>query len=179
MTETRQLTRDVEGTVIPHGDTITLAEGATVHLTQALGGSFTVLTDRGYMVRIEGQDADALGEQPPEVPSVVALAGRSLEDQIWDQLRTCYDPEIPINIVDLGLVYKCEATERPEGGHKVAIDFTLTSPACPLWGMLLEDIKRKVQGVPGVAEADVQVVFAPPWSTAMMTDAARLQLGLM
>jgi probable FeS assembly SUF system protein SufT len=131
------------------------------------------------MVRIEGQDAEAIGEAPPSATAGGEGDGKTIEQLVWDQLRTCYDPEIPINIVDLGLVYVCEVTERPAGGHTVRVEFTLTSAACPLWGVLLEDIKRKVTTVPGVVEVDAQVVFAPPWSTAMMTDAARLQLGLM
>ncbi len=171
--------REVRAVLVPAGAEVKLRPGQAGYITQALGGSFTVYVE-GNLFRIAGEDAEAIGKEsvkPPELPP--NATEEDVRKLAWDQMRTCYDPEIPINIVDLGLVYKCEVTERPEGDHKVAIDFTLTSPACPLWGMLLEDIKRKVQSVPGVAESDVQVVFAPPWSTAMMTDAARLQLGLM
>jgi probable FeS assembly SUF system protein SufT len=179
VSEARKVTRDIEGTLIPYGDRMTLVEGATVRVTQALGGTFTVVTDRGYMVRIEGFDADAIGEELPSGPSPEEQAGKTVDQLVWDQLRSCYDPEIPVNIVELGLVYVCEVTPRPEGGQRVAIQFTLTSPACPLSGVLIEEIRRKVLAVPGVAEADAQVVFNPPWSSAMMSDAARLQLGLM
>ena len=179
MREAHTLTRDVDGTAIPHGDTLTLLEGSVVYLTQALGGSFTVMTERGYMVRIEGVDADAIGEPPPAGPSLEDQAGKSLEQIVWDQLRTCYDPEIPISIVELGLVYRCDILPREQGGHRVEVDSTLTSPACPLGGVLVEDIRRKVLAVPGVEEAEVQIVFSPPWSSALMSDAARLELGLM
>jgi probable FeS assembly SUF system protein SufT len=177
--DARTLSRDVEGTVIPYGDHITLSEGGEVYLTQALGGSFTVMTERGYLVRIEGVDAEAIGESLPPLPSAEEQAGKSVEQLVWDQLRTCYDPEIPVSIVELGLVYVCEVKEREQGGHRVEIQTTLTSPACPLGGVLAEDIRRKVTTVPGVSEVDVQIVFSPPWSSALMSDAARLQLGLM
>ena len=179
MREARTLARDVEGTVIPYGDRITLSEGGEVHVTQALGGTFTVMTERGYLVRIEGVDADAIGETLPPLPTADEQAGKSVEQLVWDQLRTCYDPEIPVSIVELGLVYLCEVKERESGGHKVTIQTTLTSPACPLGGVLAEDIRRKVLVVPGVSEVDVEIVFSPPWSSALMSDAARLQLGLM
>jgi probable FeS assembly SUF system protein SufT len=177
--EARTLTRDVDVTVIPYGDTMTLAAGSNVYLMQALGGSFTVMTERGYMARIDGVDAEAIGEQAPAVPSAEEQAGKSTEDLVWDQLKTCYDPEIPINIVELGLVYACNVKDRSEGGQRVEVEFTLTAPGCGMGDFLRDDIRRKVLGVPGVSEADVRVVFSPPWSSAMMSDAARLQLGLM
>ena len=179
MREARTLSRDVEGTVIPYGDHITLSEGGEVYLTQALGGTFTVMTEHGYLVRIEGLDADAIGEQLPPAPAAEDQAGKSVEQLVWDQLRTCYDPEIPVSIVELGLVYVCEVQQREDGSHRVEVHTTLTSPACPLGGVLAEDIRRKVSAVPGVSEVEVQIVFSPPWSSAMMSDAARLQLGLM
>jgi probable FeS assembly SUF system protein SufT len=179
VSETRTLSRDVEGTVIPYGDRITLGEGSQVRLTQALGGTFTVMTEHGYLVRLEGIDADAIGEGLPPLPSAEEQAGKPVEQLVWDQLRACYDPEIPVSIVELGLVYVCEVKEREQGDYRVEIQTTLTSPACPLGGMLAEDIRRKVLTVPGVSEVDVQIVFSPPWSSAMMSDAARLQLGLM
>jgi len=177
--EERTLSRAVDVTVVPYGDALTLEAGSIVYLMQALGGSFTAMTERGYMVRIDGQDADAIGETPPAPPSPEEEAGKSVEQRVWDQLKTCYDPEIPINIVELGLVYSCEVQERPEGGHRVAVQFTLTAPGCGMGDFLREDIRRKVLSVAGVAEADVQMAFTPPWSSAMMSDAARLQLGLM
>jgi probable FeS assembly SUF system protein SufT len=177
--DARPLARDVEGTVIPYGDRITLSAGGEVHLTQALGGTFTVMTEHGYLVRIEGADADAIGEELPPPTTEEERAGKSVEELVWDQLRTCYDPEIPVSIVELGLVYVCDVKQREEGGHRVEVQTTLTSPACPLGGVLAEDIRRKVSTVPGVSEVDVQIVFSPPWSSALMSDAARLQLGLM
>ncbi len=179
MSEARALSRDVDGTVIPYGDRITLSAGETVYLTQALGGTFTVMTERGYLVRLEGPDADAIGETLPAAQAAEEQSGKSTEQLVWDQLRTCYDPEIPVSIVELGLVYVCELKELAPGEYRVEIQTTLTSPACPLGGMLAEDIRRKVLTVAGVKEVDVQIVFSPPWSSSMMSDAARLQLGLM
>jgi len=179
MREARTLSRDVEVAAVPYGDKITLTAGTTVYLTQALGGSFTAMTDRGYMVRIDGGDGDAIGEEPVKPLEASDLAGRSVQDLAWEQLKTCYDPEIPVNIVDLGLVYKCETEPAPEGGEKVVVHFTLTAPGCGMGDYLKQDVERKLLGLPGVKEADVQVVLDPPWSQTMMSDVARLQLGLM
>jgi probable FeS assembly SUF system protein SufT len=178
--EARTLARDVEVTAIPYGDRIPLASGATVYVTQSLGGSYTLLTDMGYLVRLDGPDADAIGEQPSKPLDEQDLAGRSTLDLCWDQLKTCYDPEIPVNIVDLGLVYGCEL-EPLEGqpGQKVKVSFTLTAPGCGMGDVLKQDMERKLVGVPGIQAAEVQVVLDPPWSQEKMSDAARLQLGLM
>jgi len=173
------LARDVEGTAIPYGDRIPLKAGEPVIITQALGGSYTVVTMQGYMVRIDGKDADAIGKETLAAPSAEELAGRPLVDLVWDQLRTCYDPEIPVNIVELGLVHSADATPLAEGGSKVAVRFTLTAPGCGMGDVLRQDIERKVLGLPGVKEADVQVQLDPPWDQTRMSDAARLQLGLM
>ncbi len=177
--EARALTRDVEVAAIPYGDKLTLTAGATVYVTQALGGSFTAMTDHGYMVRIEGKDGDAIGEAVVAPPTEAELAGKSLEQRAWDQLKTCFDPEIPVNIVDLGLVYKCEVASLAEGGDKVTVHFTLTAPGCGMGDYLKRDVEQKVLALPGVKEADVQVVLEPAWNQTMMSDAARLQLGLM
>ena len=171
-------TREIEAKEIPSGIRITIAAGSPVTITQSLGGSYTVITPAGYMARIEGKDADAIGEEPA-APDAAAEAGKSVEERCWDVLRTCYDPEIPVNIVDLGLVYKCEVTDRPEGGQKATVAFTLTAPGCGMGDVLREDIKGKLLTVPGIKEADVQVVFDPPWSLQMMSDVAKLQLGMM
>jgi len=179
MRESRVLSRDIEVAAIPYGDRIPLAAGAVVYLTQSLGGSYTAITDMGYMVRIEGKDADAIGEQVQAPPSAEELAGKPLQELVWDQLKTCYDPEIPVNIVDLGLVYECQVTPRPEGGQKVAVAFTLTAPGCGMGDYLRRDIEAKVKALPGVDEAEVQVVLEPPWDQSRMSEAARLQLGLM
>jgi probable FeS assembly SUF system protein SufT len=175
--ETRT-TREIEAKEIPSGMRITIPEGTPLTLTQSLGGSFTVVTPYGYMARVEGKDADAIGEEPVTVEAE-AEAGKGIAELCWDQLRTCYDPEIPVNIVDLGLVYKCEVTALPEGGNKVEVRFTLTAPGCGMGDVLREDIKGKLLAVPGVRDADVQVLFDPPWNMSMMSDAAKLQLGMM
>jgi len=179
MREARTVSRDIEVAAIPYGDKIPIKAGATVFLTQSLGGSFTVMTDMGYMVRVEGKDADAIGETPVAPLSAEAVAGRGDEELAWDQLKTCFDPEIPVNIVDLGLVYECTASELAEGGKKLSVRFTLTAPGCGMGDYLREDVKAKLLDIPGVKEVDAQVVFEPQWSQAMMSDAARLQLGLM
>jgi probable FeS assembly SUF system protein SufT len=179
MREARTVSRDIEVAAIPYGDRIPLQAGATVFITQSLGGSFTVMTDMGYMVRVEGKDADAIGETPVAPLTAEALAGRSVEQLAWDQLKTCFDPEIPVNIVDLGLVYECTASELPEGGTRLNVRFTLTAPGCGMGDYLREDVKAKLMNIPGITDVDAQVVFEPQWNQAMMSDAARLQLGLM
>ena len=171
-------TREIEATEIPSGTKIRIPEGTPLALTQSLGGSYTVITPYGYMARIDGKDADAIGMEAA-AGAAGSDAGKSVEELCWDQLRTCYDPEIPVNIVDLGLVYKCEVSDLPEGRKKVDVRFTLTAPGCGMGDTLKEDIRSKLLSVPGVAEADVQVLFDPPWSMAMMSDAAKLQLGMM
>jgi probable FeS assembly SUF system protein SufT len=173
------LERDVEVSAIPYGDKITLQKGHPVIITQALGGSYTLVTMQGYMVRLEGQDADAVGKEVQAPPSAEELANKPTDQLVWDQLRTCYDPEIPVNIVELGLVHSAEVTDLPEGGKKVAVRFTLTAPGCGMGDVLRQDIERKVLGIPSVREADVQVQLDPPWDQTKMSDAARLQLGLM
>jgi probable FeS assembly SUF system protein SufT len=179
MREARTLSRDVEVAAIPYGDKLTLTAGATVYITQALGGSYTAMTDHGYMVRVEGKDADAIGEEATKPVTEADAAGKTVGELAWEQLKTCFDPEIPVNIVDLGLVYKCEAEALPEGGEKVTVQFTLTAPGCGMGDYLKQDVEQKILGLPGVKAADVQVVLDPPWSQSMMSDAARLQLGLM
>jgi len=177
--EARTLARDIEAAAVPYGDKLPLKAGSTVFITQSLGGSFTAVTDLGYMVRIEAKDADAIGEKPPEGPSAADLQEKSLQDLAWDQLKTCYDPEIPVNMVDLGLVYSCEVAPSESGGSKVSVRFTLTAPGCGMGDVLKRDVESKLAGLPGVVETDVQVVLEPIWDQSRMSDAARLQLGLM
>jgi probable FeS assembly SUF system protein SufT len=172
------VSREVAAREIPSGTPITLRVGDPVVITQSLGGSYTVMTPVGFLARIDGKDADAIGE-PVVVADTAAQEGKSPEDQAWDQLRTCFDPEIPVNIVDLGLVYGCTLTPLPEGDNRIDVKFTLTAPGCGMGDVLREDIKGKLLTIPGVKEADVQVVFDPPWSMQMMSDAAKLQLGMM
>ena len=177
--EARNLSRDVEVAAIPYGDRLTLTMGTTVFITQALGGSFSAMTDHGYLVRIEGRDADAIGEKPVLPMTAEDTQGRSTQELAWDQLKTCFDPEIPVNIVDLGLVYKCEAQPLDGGGERVHVEFTLTAPGCGMGDFLRQDVEQKLLAIPGVKGADVQVVLDPPWDQSMMSDVARLQLGLM
>ena len=178
--------RDVSAREIPSGTPITLRAGDPVVITQSLGGSYTVMTPVGFLARIDGKDADAIGEPVVTVDAAAQegktpeeLEQKPLRELAWDQLKTCYDPEIPVNIVDLGLVYGCTLSLLPEGGQKVDVKFTLTAPGCGMGDVLREDIKGKLLTVPDVREAEVQVVFDPPWSLQMMSDAAKLQLGMM
>lgn len=179
MREESVLSRDVEVTAIPYGDRLTLKSGSPVIITQALGGAYTLVTMQGYMVRLDGTDADAVGKEAQAPPSEEDLKNRSLDEMVWDQLKTCYDPEIPVNIVELGLVHSAEVVPLEEGGQKVAVRFTLTAPGCGMGDVLRQDIERKVLTIPGIKEADVQVQLDPPWDMSKMSDAARLQLGLM
>ena len=179
MREETIVSRDVVGTAIPYGDPIEVKSGSPVIITQALGGAYTVVTMHGYMVRIDGKDADAIGKEVQAAPSATELAEKPLDQLVWDQLRTCYDPEIPVNIVELGLIHSAEAVPLPAGGHRVSVRFTLTAPGCGMGDVLRQDIERKVSALPGVREADVQVQLDPPWDMTKMSDAARLQLGLM
>jgi probable FeS assembly SUF system protein SufT len=171
-------TRDIEATEIPSGTKIHIPEGTNLAITQSLGGSYTVLTPYGYMALIDRTDADAIGEEATSAEASAA-ADKSIEERCWEQLKTCYDPEIPVNIVDLGLVYKCEVTPEPDGGNRVEVRFTLTAPGCGMGDVLRDDIKNKLLAVPGVREAEVQVLFDPPWNMSMMSDAAKLQLGML
>jgi probable FeS assembly SUF system protein SufT len=174
-------TRDVVASEIPAGTKFTIPAGARLQITQSLGGSYTVMVPMGYLARIDGRDADAIGEkaEPEPKPTVKGTAEKPVEDLCWDQLRTCYDPEIPVNIVDLGLVYRVQLTPLPEGGNKVDVTFTLTAPGCGMGDVLREDIRQKLLTVPDIHEANVRVLFDPPWSRSMMSDAAKLQLGMM
>jgi probable FeS assembly SUF system protein SufT len=172
------LTRDCDAILIPAGDPITLKAGSTVIVTQALGGTCTVYIN-GNLARVEGKDFDALGFEPvAETPKVPVSGGTVDETMIWDQLRTCYDPEIPINIVDLGLVYDCTLSLLPEGGRRVDIAMTLTAPGCGIGPILVEEVKYKISALPGVSEVNVDLVFDPPWSYDRMSEAARLETGM-
>lgn len=174
------LSRDVDAAVIPVGTKVTLQRGEQAHLTQSLGGSYTVIVN-GNMFRIEGKDADALGFTPEAKPSSAGapVTQEHLEKEIWNQLRSCYDPEIPVNIVDLGLIYDCHITPLGESCHKVEVKMTLTAPGCGMGPTLAQDVQTKLLNLEGVDDVAVELVWDPPWNQAMMTEAARLQLGLM
>jgi len=169
------LTRACEGTQIPSGVPHPLPAGSQVRLMQSLGGSYTVITDQGYMVRIDAKDADALGLAAPAVAD--AAPPEFSEKLVWDLLRTVYDPEIPVNVVDLGLIYECKI-EPVEGGNRIDMKMTMTAPGCGMADVLKSDIQRKLSTLPTVKELLVEVVFDPPWHPGRMTEAARLQLGL-
>jgi len=176
--------REVGAIQIPDGNRTVIAEGTKVLITQQLGGSITVMTDRGAMYRIDDRNADALGKQAPgnarqESQEEDPPDAETLEQRIWTQMRKCFDPEIPVNVVDLGLIYDCRIVDQPDGGHRVEIKMTLTAPGCGMGPVLAEDVRSRVDAIPGVRETHVDVVFDPPWNPNMMTEAARLQLGFM
>jgi probable FeS assembly SUF system protein SufT len=173
--------RDIEVITIPYGTKMTLYAGSQVMVAQAFGGTYTVLTDQGTMVRVESKDADAIGETAPAAPpSSSAASGVFDEKLVWEQLRTVYDPEIPVNIVDLGLIYQCEAKPATSGeGKRLEIKMSMTAPGCGMGEVLKQDVERKLATLPGVREVSVEVVFEPPWDMSRMSEAARLQLGLM
>jgi probable FeS assembly SUF system protein SufT len=170
-----ELAREVETTQIPSGIPHHLPAGTRVRLLQSLGGSYTVMTDIGYMVRIDAKDADALGLTA--APSVAETATDFSEKLVWDQLRTVYDPEIPVNVVDLGLIYACQISPVEEG-NRIEIKMTMTAPGCGMSDVLKADIQRKLSSLPSVKAVDVDVVFDPPWDPGKMSEGARLQLGL-
>ena len=172
------LIRDCNAILIPAGDPITLKAGSTVVVTQALGGNCTVYIN-GNLARVEGRDFDALGFEPVEETAKTSASGGTVDEaMVWDQLRTCYDPEIPINIVDLGLIYGCTLVPLPEGGRRVEIAMTLTAPGCGIGPILVEEVKSKIGALPGVGEVNVELVFDPPWSYDRMSEAARLETGM-
>ena len=172
------LARDCEATRIPSGGSVVLPAGTRVTIAQTLGGHFTVATEDGALLRIADKDADALGASAAAAPAPM-VEGPFEEERVWEQLRTVFDPEIPVNLVDLGLIYHCQAVPLAEGGHRVEIAMSMTAPGCGMGDVLKEDVRRKVQAVPGVREVQVEVVWDPPWDASRMSDAARLQLGWM
>lgn len=175
------LTRDVGAIAIPSGTRLTLRHGAQASITQALGGSYTVAV-HGNLYRIEPADADALGlaRTPPATSGTATPAtAEAIEAEMWERLRTCYDPEIPVNIVDLGLVYDCRISPLgPGAGHRADVKMTLTAPGCGMGPVIAGDVQAKLLTVDGIAEANVELVFEPQWNQAMISEAARLQLGL-
>lgn len=171
--------RDCAAVLVPQGDKVTLPAGSVGYITQALGGSFTVFVE-GNLFRIAGEDADAIGKEPPAALELEDEADDdAVEVLVWKQLRTCFDPEIPVNIVELGLVYDCDIERSEDGMRKVNIKMTLTAPACGMGDILVDDVRTKVERVPTVSEADVDLVFDPPWNQSMMSDAARLETGML
>jgi probable FeS assembly SUF system protein SufT len=172
------LSRDCDAILIPVGTRITLPAGQQVVITQALGGSYTVYVE-GNLARIAAEDADALGKRSVEQAVAAHTGGPVDEQQVWDKLRTCYDPEIPINIVELGLIYECKIVSLPDGGNRVDIKMTLTAPGCGMGVFLQQDVINKVRTVPNVTDVNVEIVFDPPWNHSMMSEAAKLQSGML
>jgi len=165
--------------MIPAGVEVKLREGMSGFITQALGGSFTVYVE-GNLFRVAGQDADALGKEPVKPPDLPPEAtDQDVEELIWQQMRTCFDPEIPVNIVDLGLIYRCQLERDENGDRIVEIDMTLTAPGCGMGEILVQDVKEKIEIIPTVHEARVELVFDPPWNQSMMSEAAQLQTGMI
>ena len=174
-----ELERDCEATVIPGGQRLTLQRGERVVVTQALGGSVTVHTDQGYLARIGAQDAVALGLVDTQTDQEPADSGPFELQKVIEQLTTVFDPEIPVNVVDLGLIYACDAQPLADGGHRIEIKMSMTAPGCGMGDVLKDDALARVRAVPGVSDVDVERVWDPPWDPSRMSDAARLELGML
>jgi probable FeS assembly SUF system protein SufT len=174
------LSRDCVAIEIPSGIPQKLPAGSTVRITQNLGSSFTITSDRGYMYRIDGKDADAMGltSVPTAEPAADAQAEPFSEKMVWGQLKTIFDPEIPVNIADLGLIYECAIAPLDAGGNKIDIKMSMTAPGCGMGNVLKADVENKLGKLPDVKEVHVEIVFDPPWNISRMSEAAKLQLGL-
>jgi probable FeS assembly SUF system protein SufT len=180
MSPDRTLSREVVATQIPSGDKTPLAAGTRVTLSQTLGGTYTVSTDFG-LFRIEGKDGDALGEAVVDntVKAATLPGGAPDPEAIWAQLRQVFDPEIPVNIVDLGLVYSMDVSGDTEAGYKVDVAMTLTAPGCGMGPAIADDAKTKILMVPGVATADVRITWEPAWNQSMISEEGKMKLGLL
>ena len=181
-TDSRVLQRDCAAVSVPWGKAETLPEGSYALVTQRLGGSITVMCG-GNLYRIDERNADALDLEPqlaatPPVATDGEQTAESIEQAAWAQLATCYDPEIPIDIVNLGLVYACTAEALPDGRFRIAAAMTLTAPGCGMGTLIADEARDKLLQIPGVAEAEVKLVWDPPWSREMMSEAARLEMGM-
>ena len=171
--------RDCPAVMVPQGDSVTLPAGSYGYITQALGGSYTVFVE-GNLFRIAGKDGDAIGKEVTGGLDLPADAGdEDVEKLVWEQLRTCFDPEIPFNIVDLGLIYDVDIKHLDDGRREVDVRMTLTAPGCGMGEILVDDVRSKLEMIPTVAEADVELVFDPPWNRNMMSEAARLETGML
>ena len=179
--EVVMLTRDVEAALVPAGTGVVLKRGEKAQVTQSLGGSYTVVV-RGNMFRIEEKNGDALGFQVVSAPEKSTGKARPLdivEQDVWNQLKTCYDPEIPVNIVDLGLVYNCQLTPvEQKNSYRADLKMTLTAPGCGMGPSMAEDVRKKLVSIEEIEEANVELVWDPPWDRSMLSEEARLKLGL-
>ena len=183
-----ELSRDCEAVMIPAGHTILLPKGTRAVITQSLGGAYTLhVPDYGGLLRVSNRDADAVGREvlpeqtagsPADAPAGEALSQEQLEPLVWDQLKTCYDPEIPVNIVDLGLVYDMRVSPSDGPRHRVDVKMTLTAPGCGMGTYIAEDAKQKILGLPGVSDADVEIVWSPQWNPNMISPEGRAKLGM-
>tara|TARA_Y100000780_G_C13644578_1_gene401969 strand:- start:237 stop:794 length:558 start_codon:yes stop_codon:yes gene_type:complete len=177
--EVMSLSRDCDVISVPYGEKQTLKKGTEVQLMQAMGGSYTVYTSEG-MFRISGTNADAIGKEPEPLPSIPAnISDSDFENKVWEQMKTVYDPEIPINVVDLGLIYNCDIKKDDKDDYCVSVDMTLTAPGCGMADVLVEDIKERIALLPKIQTVNVELVLDPPWSMEMMSEAARLEAGLI
>lgn len=172
-----EVKREVEATLIPSGTKVSLQPGTLVQVTQALGNSYTIYVN-GNLVRVDGKDGDALGLVILTLPDINATEG-SVEEKVWTQLKTCFDPEIPVNIVDLGLIYECQVMPLGKDDYQVMIIMTLTAVGCGMGPVLVNEVNEKIRMIHGVTEAKVDLVFDPPWTRDKMSDEAKLQLGLL
>jgi len=173
-----ELTRECEAVQIPAGIATTLEKGIEVFITQSLGGTYTLqVPAHGGLFRIAGKDADALGKTPADAATTAVSAG-DIETMVWDQLKTCFDPEIPVNIVDLGLVYGMEVKDADDGTKKVEVKMTLTARGCGMGASIATDARHKIMSLPGVSEADVDLVWDPPWTPQMISPEGRERLGI-
>jgi len=177
MHSTHILTHDIPATVIPAGDVVTLPKDTEVFIAQTLGGNVTVRTDRG-LFRIAKENVGAIGGYVAAEPAEEAIAGEFSQQAVWDSLKTCFDPEIPVNIVDLGLVYDLDIEQKPSGGHDVQVKMTLTAPGCGMGPVIAEDARQKIAALPTVESAQVHIVWDPQWTPQMISEAGRRVLGL-
>ncbi len=180
MDEQVTLSRDVDVITIPFGAKTNLKKGQNGHITQALGGSYTVMIG-GNLFRIDGKDADVIGkEESEEIQKLNNIHGAEISEKaVWDVMKTCYDPEIPVNIVDLGLIYSCKFKTKDNGNKLVDIKMTLTAPGCGMGPVIADEVKQKIKNVQGVDEINLELVWDPPWDQSMISEAARLEMGLL
>lgn len=174
-----QFERDCAVVMIPSGDEMTLPAGTVGYITQSLGGSFTVFVD-GNLFRIAGIDADAIGKEPVMPPSLPDDASDDdVEKLVWSQMKTVFDPEIPVNVVELGLIYTCDVKKNAAGQREVTVTMTLTAPGCGMGEIIVEDVRSKIQIIPTVHSVEVELTFEPLWNYQMMSEAAKLETGML
>lgn len=179
MHEEIELTRDCEAIQIPQGTTVTLPAGTRVSVTQSLGGSYTLANESGYLFRITEANGDAIGREVPVKPTSTGKTAEVSEEAVWEQLKTVYDPEIPVNIVDLGLIYDCSLEKGEDGKTKVSVKMTLTAPGCGMGPTIAAEARMRIESIPGVSEAIVDLVWDPPWDQSMISEAGKMKLGLI